>query len=76
MTFMPSALCYGVFRGLKELITPLLAGLLESNTDKMLKFDEFFTIVQTICGKQMITVFYATTCTLVKIYMNKDEKYV
>jgi hypothetical protein len=68
-------MCCGGFRGLKQLITPLLAKLLESNTDKVMKFEEFFSAVQMICGKKIVTLFYATTCTLFKIYLNGDEKY-
>lgn len=66
---------YCVFRGLKQLVTPLLARLLESNMDKMMKFDEFFSAVNVICEKHITEVFHVNTCTLLKIYVNKNEKY-
>ena len=31
-----------IYSGLKNLITPILAGLLENNPDKMMEFDQFF----------------------------------
>jgi hypothetical protein len=65
---------FGVFRGLKLLVTPLLAELLESESDKIMTFDKFFRAVQMICGKWIITVFHVAKCTLLKVYMNGDEK--
>lgn len=34
--------------GLKLLITPILAGLLENNPDKMMEFDQFFSQISRI----------------------------
>jgi len=31
-----------IWRGLKLLVTPILAGLLENNVDKMMEFNDFF----------------------------------
>ena len=61
--------------GLKQLVTPLLASLLESEPDKVIKFDEFFNEVQKISSKHVLNVFHVTTCSLLKVYINRDEKY-
>ena len=41
-------------RGLKDLITPLIAGLLEVNTGKAWKFDRFFREVKRITEMKVI----------------------
>ena len=62
-------------RGLKRLLTPLLAGLLANETDQALSFEAFFTTVQQIVNKKIIYVFYAATCSLLHIYLPTDSRY-
>ena len=57
-------------------MTPLLAKLMESKKENMMRFDEFFDIAQTIANKLVINVFYVTNCSLLKIYIDKDGRYV
>jgi len=62
-------------RGLKQLVTPLLAGLLSNETDQSLTFESFFTTVQQIVSKKIIYVFHAATCDLLHIYLPTDSRY-
>lgn len=45
---------FSPLRGLKDLITPLIAGLLEVNTGKAWKFDRFFREVKRITEMKVI----------------------
>jgi len=62
-------------RGLKRLITPLLAGLLANETDQALSFEAFFTTVQQIVSNKIICVFYAATCSFLHIYLPANSRY-
>ena len=53
--------------GLKNLITPVLAGLLESNMSKMLSFERFFATIENI-SKMRVRYSSTTIHTLVKYH--------
>lgn len=61
--------------GLKSLITPLLAGLLEENQKRMWSFERFFNEVASILSKQLIHVFYMNRGSSVEIFLEPDEKH-
>ncbi|XP_031623929.1 serine/threonine-protein kinase TBK1 [Contarinia nasturtii] len=61
--------------GLKNLVTPLLAGLLEENQQKMWSFDRFFKEVTNILSKKVLHVFYMNRTSSIEIYMNDDEPF-
>ncbi|KAK3769703.1 hypothetical protein RRG08_004953 [Elysia crispata] len=54
--------------GLKSIIIPLLAGLMEPNEGKMLTYDAMFRIIQNIGKKITITVFHYNRCDKLLIY--------
>lgn len=59
--------------GLKNLITPVLAGLLESDIVKMSSFENFFATIENISKMKVVDVFCVYSCTCHKIYINPDE---
>ncbi|XP_066262708.1 inhibitor of nuclear factor kappa-B kinase subunit epsilon-like [Euwallacea similis] len=56
--------------GLKKIITPLLAGLLESDNNKIWSFERFFHQVETILSKKVVYLFYANSPSLLRIYLD------
>jgi len=65
----------GFVRGLKWLVTPLLAGLLANEADQALSFEAFFTSVQQIVSKKLIHVFHAAACTLLHVYLADNSRF-
>ena len=63
-----------VFRGLKRLVTPLLAALLETDSKKVGTFDQFFSRVENITQRVHINVFCPQTWSNLRIYANKQDK--
>ncbi|GJQ66582.1 ik2 [Trypoxylus dichotomus] len=61
--------------GLKKIVTPLLAGLLEADPKKVWKFDRFFNEVISILSCNIINVFDVKHVSKIKIYIHPDEKY-
>jgi TANK-binding kinase 1 len=59
--------------GLKDLITPVLAGLLESNISKMLSFERFFATIENISKMRVVDVFCVYLCTCHKVYISPEE---
>lgn len=59
--------------GLKQLVTPLLAGLLEENQQRMWSFDRFFKEVTLILNKKVLHLFHINRTSSIEIYMNEDE---
>ncbi|RUS72915.1 hypothetical protein EGW08_019311 [Elysia chlorotica] len=55
--------------GLKSIIIPLLAGLMEPNEGKMLTYDAMFRIIQNIGKKITIAVFHYNRCEKLLIYI-------
>lgn len=62
-------------RGLKQLITPLLAGLLANEAEQALSFDAFFTAVQHIVSNNVVHVFHAAMCSLLHVYLAQSSRY-
>ncbi|KAH8392220.1 hypothetical protein KR215_003556 [Drosophila sulfurigaster] len=61
-------------QGLKTLVTPLLAGLLEENREKTWSFDRFFQEVTLILRKRVIHVFFTNRTTSVEVFLEPDEQ--
>ncbi|KAH8279629.1 hypothetical protein KR018_011142 [Drosophila ironensis] len=61
-------------QGLKTLVTPLLAGLLEENREKTWSFDRFFQEVTLILRKRVIHVFYTNRTSSVEVFLEPDEQ--
>jgi len=47
-------LVFFIFRGLKDLVTPVLAGILESEPANAMSFEEFFARIQDILSRKVI----------------------
>lgn len=62
-------------KGLKKVVTPLLAGLLEVDTQKIWTFERFFTEVTLILSKVLIQVFHVNTASRIEIFIHPDETY-
>ncbi|KAL4226664.1 hypothetical protein ACF0H5_014645 [Mactra antiquata] len=58
--------------GLKLLITPIFARLLESNPIKVWNFDAFFKEVESIIRKRVINVYCPHTWNSLRIYLDSD----
>eukprot|EP00057_Strongylocentrotus_purpuratus_P028812 XP_011683286.1 PREDICTED: inhibitor of nuclear factor kappa-B kinase subunit epsilon isoform X2 [Strongylocentrotus purpuratus] len=61
--------------GLKKLITPLLAGLLESNPSTVGSFQHFFQASQAITTKIAIDVFWVCEASYMKIYCRPSDRF-
>ncbi|SPP79626.1 serine/threonine-protein kinase TBK1 isoform X1 [Drosophila guanche] len=61
-------------QGLKTLVTPLLAGLLEENREKTWSFDRFFHEVTLILRKRVIHVFYTNRTSSVEVFLEPEEQ--
>uniref|UniRef100_A0A1B0BZF5 TANK binding kinase 1 ubiquitin-like domain-containing protein n=1 Tax=Glossina palpalis gambiensis TaxID=67801 RepID=A0A1B0BZF5_9MUSC len=64
---------YHLSEGLKILVTPLLAGLLEENREKTWSFDRFFQEVTNILRKRVIHVFFTNRTSSVEIFLEPEE---
>lgn len=62
-----------VSAGLKLMVTPLLAGLLEENQKRMWSFERFFWEVTNILNKKVLHVFYMNRASSIEIFMDPDE---
>uniref|UniRef100_A0A182JKV7 Uncharacterized protein n=1 Tax=Anopheles atroparvus TaxID=41427 RepID=A0A182JKV7_ANOAO len=62
--------------GLKFLVTPLLAGLLEESQARMWSFDKFFFEVQNILNKTVLHIFYVNRATSIEVYMEPEQTFV
>ncbi|KAK3595603.1 hypothetical protein CHS0354_009560 [Potamilus streckersoni] len=60
---------------LKTLITPVLAGLMETNKSKAYTFEQFFDQVKSIVSRKRIEIFLPATCSYFVLYMNGNDKY-
>ena len=61
-------------QGIKKHLTPILAGLLEVNPQKMWTFEKFFTEVTNILNKKKIHVFYVNKMTEIRVYLDKRQE--
>lgn len=62
-------------RGLKKVVTPLLAGLLEVDTQKIWTFERFFNEVQVTLSKVLVHVFHVNQGSRIEIFIHPDETY-
>lgn len=60
--------------GIKKHVTPLLAGLLEVNPQKMWTFERFFSDVTRILSKKKIHIFHVNKLSELRIYLDRSEK--
>ncbi|RZF49044.1 hypothetical protein LSTR_LSTR017591 [Laodelphax striatellus] len=61
--------------GLKKLVTPLLAGLLEVDSQKIWTFDKFFTEVTKALTRKPVHVYHINKAQSVRIYVHPDDVY-
>ncbi|XP_047117169.1 serine/threonine-protein kinase TBK1 [Schistocerca piceifrons] len=62
-------------RGLKKIITPLLAGLLEVDAQRIWSFDRFFSEVTGILSRKLIHLFHVNRTHSVRIYLHPEDTY-
>ncbi|EFN69034.1 Serine/threonine-protein kinase TBK1 [Camponotus floridanus] len=62
--------------GLKRIVTPLLAGLLEVDQQRIWSFDRFFSeVTDTLCRKP-VHIFNVHRASLIKVFLHPEEKLV
>lgn len=61
--------------GLKKIVTPLLAGLLEADTKKIWSFDNFFAEVTSCLSRKVVNIFHVNRASSVKVYIHPNEMY-
>ena len=61
--------------GVRNLVTPLLAGLLEVDPTRMWNFDRFFKEVTMILNKTAVYIFFVNKVQPLVIYMDPSHKY-
>ncbi|XP_048483552.1 serine/threonine-protein kinase TBK1 [Plutella xylostella] len=61
--------------GLRKLVTPLLAGLLEVDPHRIWTFDRFFSEVQAATSTTTVYVFHVNKAASIKIFLKPEEKY-
>lgn len=62
--------------GLKKIVTPLLAGLLEVDRQKIWSFDRFFAQVTDTLSRRSIHIFDVHAAESIQVYLHPDEKLV
>ncbi|XP_031846749.1 I-kappaB kinase epsilon [Nomia melanderi] len=60
--------------GLKKIVTPLLAGLLEVDPQKIWSFERFFTEVTETLSRKRVHIFNVHKGSLIKIFLHPEEK--
>jgi TANK-binding kinase 1 len=61
--------------GLKKHVTPLLAGLLEVDSQRIWSFERFFTEVTNILNRRLIHVYNVNKVQSIRIYFHPEETY-
>lgn len=59
--------------GLKKIITPLLAGLLEADHRKIWTFEKFFKEVEVVLSRKALHIFHVNKAQLITVYILPDE---
>lgn len=59
--------------GLKQYVTPFLAGLLEESQDKMWSFERFFTEVTNVLSKKVVYIFHMNRVSTIEVLMKNHE---
>lgn len=62
-------------QGLKELLTPVLAGILEADPVNAMSFQEFFARIQDILSRKVIDVYSVHSASFHKIYMKQSDTF-
>lgn len=65
---------FTLFRGLKALVTPFLAALLEKDPDKIFSFDEFFESVNDITSRIHYHIFWPQAFSLLTVYAREQAE--
>lgn len=60
--------------GLRRLVTPLLAGLLEVDPHRIWSFERFFSQVQTATSTKPVYIFHVNKVSSVKVFLKPEEK--
>ncbi|XP_046969917.1 inhibitor of nuclear factor kappa-B kinase subunit epsilon [Vanessa cardui] len=61
--------------GLRKLVTPLLAGLLEVDPHRIWTFERFFSEVQTVTSTKAVHIFHVNKAASIKVFLKPEEKY-
>uniref|UniRef100_A0A1B6HB38 Protein kinase domain-containing protein n=1 Tax=Homalodisca liturata TaxID=320908 RepID=A0A1B6HB38_9HEMI len=61
--------------GLKKHVTPLLAGLLEVDSQRIWSFDRFFTEVTNILNRKLMHVYNVNKIQSLRIYLHPEDTY-
>ncbi|KAF2903008.1 hypothetical protein ILUMI_03177 [Ignelater luminosus] len=61
--------------GLKKIVTPLLAGLLEADPQRIWSFEKFFNEVTNLLSRKVINLFHINSAISIKVFINPDEVY-
>ncbi|BES90216.1 serine threonine-protein kinase [Nesidiocoris tenuis] len=61
--------------GLKKSVTPLLAGLLEVDTQKIWTFERFFSEVTNTLSRKRIHVYHIHRMQMIRVYLHPEETY-
>ncbi|XP_068620680.1 inhibitor of nuclear factor kappa-B kinase subunit epsilon [Battus philenor] len=61
--------------GLRKLVTPLLAGLLEVDPHRIWNFERFFSEVQTVTSTKPVHIFHVNKAASLKVFLKPEEKY-
>ena len=64
------------FRTVRQLIKPILAGLLECNISKAMKFEDFFSKVDYIVNLKPLRLFKPKDASEIILYVAKTDRYV
>ncbi|KAG8238785.1 hypothetical protein J437_LFUL018695 [Ladona fulva] len=62
-------------RGLRRLLTPLLAGLLEASPQRMWTFEKYFSQVTALLSHQRIHIFYGNGAHELRLYLRSDSTF-
>lgn len=61
--------------GCKKLITPILAGLLELEPQRIWSFDKFFAEVTKTLDRTLLHIFHSNRVQNIRVYLHPDETY-
>ncbi|XP_049877242.1 inhibitor of nuclear factor kappa-B kinase subunit epsilon [Pectinophora gossypiella] len=61
--------------GLRKLVTPLLAGLLEVDPHRIWTFDRFFSEVQMATSTKPVHIFHVNKAASIKVFLKPEEKF-
>ena len=60
-------------QGIKKHLTPILAGLLEVNPQKMWTFEKFFNEVTNLLGKKKVFLYFMNKLAAHRVYLDKSQ---